>query len=97
MYNFIKIVSFFIAFLFIQFAQSQIVINEYSCANISGGGVIDFYGEQEDWVELYNNGAAAIDLSGYYLSDKAGNPTKFQIPGTISIPANGYLMVFASG
>jgi hypothetical protein len=97
MYNLIKIVSLFIALLFIQFAQSQIVINEYSCANITAGGVLDFYGEQEDWVELYNNGGAAIDLSGYYLSDKAGNPTKFQIPGTISIPANGYLMVFASG
>ncbi|MCB9361708.1 MAG: CotH kinase family protein [Flavobacteriales bacterium] len=76
---------------------AQIVINEYSCANSSGGGNSDFYGEIEDWIELYNTSGTAIDLNGYYLSDKASNPTKFQVPGSIGIPAGGYLMVYASG
>lgn len=80
-----------------QISFSQIVINEYSCANASSGGDPDFFGEFEDWFELYNTSGAAIDLNGYHLSDKGSNPMKFQIPGSISIPAGGYLMVYASG
>ena len=66
--------------------MSQIVINEYSCSNI--GGPVDGFGENEDWVEFYNTTGAAIDLTGYYLSDKSSNLTKWQIPSG-SIPANG--------
>ncbi|MCB0401824.1 MAG: CotH kinase family protein [Flavobacteriales bacterium] len=76
---------------------SQVVINEYSCANATSAGDPDFFGEMEDWVELYNTSGTAINLNGYHLSDKAGNPTKFQIPGAINIPAGGYLMVYCSG
>lgn len=94
-----KIYKYFIiiaAFLFVQNAFTQVVINEYSCANSTSGGDPDFYGEMEDWVELYNTSGAAINLNGYYISDKAGNPTKFQVPGSISIPAGGYMMVYGS-
>ncbi|PJB16604.1 MAG: hypothetical protein CO118_00200 [Flavobacteriales bacterium CG_4_9_14_3_um_filter_32_8] len=83
--------------LFIQNANSQIVINEYSCANATSGGDPDFFGQMEDWIELYNTTGVSINLNGYHLSDKATNPTKFQIPGSISIPANGYMMVYCSG
>ena len=51
----------------------------------------------EDWVELYNTSGAAIDLNGYYISDKGGNTTKFQVPSSITIPAGGYMMVYGSG
>ncbi|PCJ24339.1 MAG: hypothetical protein COA97_10075 [Flavobacteriales bacterium] len=88
---------FFATFLFIQNAVSQVVINEYSCANSSASGYSDIYGEKEDWVELYNTSGASINLNGYYISDKAGNPMKFQVPGSISIPAGGYMMIFGSG
>lgn len=74
--------------------MSQIVINEYSCSNI--GGPVDGFGENEDWVEFYNTTGAAIDLTGYFLSDKSSNLTKWQIPSG-SIPANGYVNVFYSG
>jgi len=93
-YRFLIII---LSFLFIQNGYSQVVINEYSCANSSAAGFSDFFGEKEDWVELYNTTGAAIDLNGYYISDKAGNTTKFQIPSSIIIPAGGYLMVFGSG
>ncbi len=73
---------------------SQVVINEYSCANSTT--VLDSYGENEDWIELYNTTGVAVDLNGYHLSDKFGNITKFQIPSSISVPANGYLMIFCS-
>lgn len=73
--------------------HSQIVINEYSCSNVSG--ITDAFGNREDWVELYNTTAAPIDLTGFYLSNKAGNIMKWQIPSG-SIPANGFKMVFCS-
>lgn len=75
------------------FLSSQVIINEYSCSNMAG--ITDAYGEREDWIELYNMGATTVDLTGYYLSDKASNLTKWQIPsGTIA--ANGFKMAFCS-
>jgi gliding motility-associated-like protein len=74
-------------------ALGQVVINEYSCSNVTG--IVDAYGEREDWVELYNPSAAAVDLTGWFLSDKATNLTKWQIPSG-SINANDFKMVFCS-
>ena len=77
---------FFITFVSL---HSQVKINEYSCSNIAGP--TDAYGEREDWIELLNTTAAPIDLTGWYLSDKATNLTKWLIPSG-SIPANGFKM-----
>ena len=74
--------------------SAQVVINEYSCSNLSN--IVDNYNEYEDWIELYNTGAATITLTGYYLSDQDDNPTKWPFP-TSTIPAGGYVLVFASG
>lgn len=71
----------------------QVVINEYSCSNINGP--TDAFAQREDWIELYNTTAAPIDLTGFYLSDKSTNLTKWQIPSG-TIPANGFIMVFCS-
>jgi gliding motility-associated-like protein len=75
-------------------AFSQVIVNEYSCSNVST--LTDNYGENEDWIEFYNTTAAPIDLTGYYLSDKASNLLKWQIPSG-SIAANGYKVVMCSG
>lgn len=85
-----------ITLVFVNFINAQVVINEYSCSNLSGGDP-DFYGEYEDWFELYNPSGNNVDLNGFYFSDKAGNPTKFQVPGSINVPPNGFLKVFCSG
>ncbi|MEY4603597.1 MAG: hypothetical protein RIT43_889, partial [Bacteroidota bacterium] len=74
--------------------RSQIVINEYSCSNISGP--TDAYGQREDWIELYNTSATPVNLTGYYLSDKATNLQKWLIPSG-TVPANGFTMVYCSG
>ncbi|MCX6258777.1 MAG: CotH kinase family protein, partial [Bacteroidia bacterium] len=73
---------------------AQVVINEFSCSNMNG--ITDSFTEHEDWIELYNDSIAAISLAGYHLSDKASNPTKWTFPN-VSIPANGFLLVYASG
>ena len=41
--------------------SSQVIINEYSCSNISG--INDAYGEKEDWIELLNTTGSAINLT----------------------------------
>ncbi len=88
------IIFIFLAlFQCVEFTQSQIIINEYSCSNDTE--YIDGFGENEDWIELYNATGAAIDMTGMYLSDKASNLLKWQIPSG-SIPANGFKMVVAS-
>ncbi len=77
----------------INYANSQLVINEYSCSNINTH--TDAFGENEDWVEIYNGTSSAVDLTGYFLSDKASNITKWQVPSG-TVPANGYIMVVGS-
>jgi len=74
--------------------NAQVVINEFSCSNRNG--ITDVFGETEDWIELYNTGTSAEDLTGYFLSDKSGNLTKWEIPSAI-IPPGGYLVVQCSG
>ena len=75
-------------------SHAQVVINEYSASNLST--VMDNYGNYEDWIELYNNGASAVNLSGYHLSDKASNPLKYAIPAGTTIAAGGRLRFWCS-
>jgi|TARA_R110000737_G_scaffold127298_2_gene159894 gliding motility-associated-like protein len=75
------------------FGFSQLVINEYSCSNMNGP--TDAFGDRSDWVELYNPSGTAIDLTGYFLSDKSSNVMKWAIPSG-SVPANGYAMIHYS-
>jgi gliding motility-associated-like protein len=89
-----KTACFLFPILLSGIANSQVVINEYSCSNVSGP--VDAFGQYEDWVELYNAGASSVDLTGYYLSDNDANPQKWQIPSG-SIAAGGYKMVYCSG
>lgn len=83
-----------VALLWSMNVYSQVVINEVCTSNKNG--VKDNDGDSPDWIELYNAGASAVDLTGYRLSDDAANNNKWVFP-SMNIPANGYLTVFASG
>lgn len=50
----------------------------------------------EDYIELHNTTAEAIDISHWFLSDSLSNLTRFQIPPVTIIPANGYLVFYES-
>ncbi len=96
--NFTKTVSTLLLPLFLFFIQqgkAQVVINEFSCSNVST--TTDDFGDTPDWIELYNSGATSVSLTGYYLSDKKNNPTKWAIPAGVSIAANGFVRIWASG
>ncbi len=72
---------------------SDLVINELMASNSTTEADQD--GEFDDWIELYNNTNASIDLSGYYLSDDAGDLMEWTFPMGTSIGANGYLIIWA--
>jgi spore coat protein CotH len=57
----------------------------------------DGAGEYDDWFEIYNFGASAVDLTGMYLTDALENTTKWQIPPGLTIPPGKYLVFWADG
>ncbi|HMC26364.1 MAG TPA: lamin tail domain-containing protein, partial [Verrucomicrobiae bacterium] len=75
-------------------AQSSVIISEFLAHNT--GGLVDEDGDYSDWIELYNGGATAVNLGGWYLTDDAANLTKWAFPST-NIAAKGFMVVFASG
>ena len=89
-----KILILLFSFIYIT-SNAQIVINEYSAANYDT--YTDNYGEYEDWVELYNPTAAAVDINGWAISDKVNNPLKWIIPSSFIVPAGGTVLVYCSG
>jgi hypothetical protein len=72
---------------------TSIVINEFLASNTST--LADPQGQFDDWIELKNLTGAAIDLTGLFLTDEPGNPRKWPFPNGTTIPANGYLLVWA--
>ncbi len=47
-----------------------------------------------DWIELYNSGSTAFDLSGFSLSDDVAKPKKFTFPEGTKIDAYSYLVLY---
>jgi gliding motility-associated-like protein len=81
-------------FLCITGFKAQVLINEYSCSNLTS--FYDNFNETEDWIEIYNPTSSPINLQNYCLSDKVNNPGKWKF-GSVTINANGFLRVWASG
>ncbi|MCF7808687.1 MAG: CotH kinase family protein [Candidatus Marinimicrobia bacterium] len=69
-------------------------INELQASNTNTISDPDF-NDYADWIELYNAGTETADLGGLYLTDDLSEPLKWNIPDGTSIPANGYLLIWA--
>ncbi len=78
-------------------AYAQLTINEFLADNAST--IADENGDFEDWIEIHNAGANAVDIGGYYISDDLTAPTIWQIPTTnpslTTVPAGGFLLLWA--
>lgn len=68
-------------------------ITEFVASNQNG--LLDENGDTSDWLELYNDGTAAVNLSGWSLTDDLANKTKWVFPA-VTIEPKGFLLVFAS-
>lgn len=53
-------------------------------------------GQFPDWIEIQNPNATPLDLAGYFLSDNPLQLNKWAFP-SVTLPPNGFLVVFASG
>jgi len=68
-------------------APGELRINEVSFAPAP---------DDDQWVELYNGHAEALDLSGYILQDQDGNT--FALPsGLNAVPSGAFVVVFFDG
>lgn len=75
--------------------KAQIVINEYSAANLDRDA--DEFGKHEDWIELFNMGSNPVNLSGWSLSDEEDEPTRWTIQEDVVIAPGGYMVFWCSG
>ena len=87
-----RLLFFAAAFAGTSALQAQVVINEFSASNYTLG----VNGDNEDYIEFYNQGPTEVDLDGHWLSDNPDNPQMFEIPAGTTIPAGGYLLVICS-
>nr|MCU0750016.1 CotH kinase family protein [Akkermansiaceae bacterium] len=75
----------------------QVKVNELLAANTQAHPDIVDFDDYPDWIELKNESASPVSLAGYFLSDDPAKPLKWPFPATASIPANGFLKVWADG
>lgn len=71
--------------------RTTIVINEVS----SLGNLENEFGDQTDWIELYNNSNEDVVLKegDWCISDNPAKPEKFTIP-EVKIEANGHVLIW---
>ena len=79
-------------------AQAQdsgiLMISEVMASNDSG--LVDVFDSHSDWIEIHNPSNDAVSLSGLFLTDNKNLLQRWAFPD-VSVPASGYLVVFASG
>ncbi|MBN1358012.1 lamin tail domain-containing protein [Candidatus Bathyarchaeota archaeon] len=71
---------------------TDLFINEFMAKNDDAVAGPD--GDYPDWIELYNDGTEAVDLSGMYLTDDLSD-LKWQFPSGTTIESDSFLVVWA--
>jgi hypothetical protein len=72
-----------------------LLINEFC---VRGSNFANEFGDFEDWIEIYNpsNQAFVMEADHWFLTDDGFNrPDRYQIPIEVTIPARGFLVVWA--
>ncbi|MFO7670717.1 MAG: CotH kinase family protein [Bacteroidales bacterium] len=89
----------FVALMERQELDIKLVFNEVLASNTSG--TVDDFGEEEDWIELYNTGDKAVDMAGLYLTDTLTDPAMWEIPtgypGSTTVEGKGFILLWADG
>lgn len=74
----------------------KLFLNEVCATNKQ---YVDEYFQDEDWIEIYNDGTSPVNIGGMFISDERKNLEKYQIADTVpeltTIPAKGYLVLWA--
>ena len=80
-----SLVFLLLSTVLLSLAKADIVINELMARN-RGAHTNAAGDDRADWIELHNNGALPVDLTGWHLSDDTSNFNKWTFP-TANIPA----------
>ena len=75
-------------------STTRLIIAEVQASN--AGEIVDWDDGCPDWIELWNQGNQPFNATGWYLTDKAEEPAKWQLPELILSP-NERVLIFASG
>ena len=70
--------------------ENDIRINEFMALNQTT--LVDKDGGFEDWFEIYNPTAAAVDLADWSITDSGEEPRKWVFP-QVTIQAGAYLVI----
>ncbi len=73
---------------------TMLVISEFVASN--SRSLRDQDGHYPDWIEIQNISAQAVNLDGWYLTDRLDDPTRWRFPA-VNIGPGEFLIVFASG
>lgn len=92
MNNIVRLISILLIGMKIVTAQA-LFINEIMPANTTV--LADKDKQFSDWLEIYNSGSDHINLSRFYLSDKANDKKKWKFPPVVLAP-DSFVIVFAS-
>ena len=74
-------------------ATPTVRINEVLAQNVTA---VNHGGLFPDVIELFNEGAASVDLGGFHLSDDAASLFKYTFPSPTVLVPGAYLTVYAS-
>ena len=74
--------------------SSALVVSEVVTSNKRS--LVDETLGTPDWIELYNSGSVALDLSGYGVSDNLRKLHKFVIPEGTTLGPGEYLVLYAT-
>lgn len=77
------------------------VISEFMAVNrakhpLAENELVDEDGDSSDWIELCNPTPEAVDLTGWYLTDRQSNLARWRIPSLVLEPEE-LVVIFASG
>ena len=78
-------------------AAANLVISEFLAENTAANHPLDVDedGELQDWIEIQNRGAAAVDLLGWSLTDDRDVPNKWVFP-SLALNPGEFVLVYAS-
>lgn len=68
-------------------------ITEFMAANNTV--IVDDVGQFSDWIELHNSTGMTLDLTGYHLTDNAGDLDKWTLPA-VSLAPGEFKLIWAS-
>ena len=73
--------------------DAGLVVNELMASNV--GVVMSPATNFDSWIEVYNPGTEAVNLSGMYLSNDESNLTFWRMPANVgTVPAKGFLVIW---